>query len=161
MIYQGKWLHKAGLLLLNLLVAVFGTAVVESPVSHLFHPHIILTLLIKEYLLSVIAASFLGFFVYRRWRPDLVKWVGIIGACWFCLRAMGVLTTGHGTLWSEMSGTGCAYGMQMSCRNWLLFTLPAVRAISYSAGAWLCWRIGIYGTSPAEDALLDRFRPFP
>jgi hypothetical protein len=61
-----------------------------------------------------------------------------------------------------MSGTACEHGLQaIGCRNWFLFTIPAVRTISYSLGAWLCWRFIAYGTSPIEGALLVRFPPLP
>ena len=44
--------------------------------------------------------------------------------------------------------------------KWFIFSLPAIRTSFYSAGPWVCWRLGCYGTSSMENALLGRF-PLP
>jgi hypothetical protein len=70
-------LRKGGFLLLNLIAAVFGTATVESPFDHLYHPHTIKAVLFKADLLSAVFSFTLGFFVFRRWKPVAAKWVGL------------------------------------------------------------------------------------
>jgi hypothetical protein len=45
----------------------------------------------------------------------------------------------------------------IGCRKYFDFTVPALRVVLYSLGAWLCWRIAAYGTSTLEDAALLRF----
>lgn len=69
--------------LLNLIVALFGTAMVETPISRLFHPHTITDVIVRTYALSALIAFVLGFFVYRQWKPSMAKWVGLGGLCWF------------------------------------------------------------------------------
>jgi hypothetical protein len=152
-------LRKGAFLLLNLITAVFGTAIVESPFDHLYHPRTIGAVLFKADLLSGIFAFALGFIVFRRWKPVAAKWVGFWGACWFALGACLDIT--QGSVWSRMSGTACSEGLHAAhCMKWFIFSLPAIRASFYSAGAWVCWRLGCYGTSSMENALLGRF-PFP
>jgi len=143
--------------LLNLVVALFGTAVVETPLSRLFHPHTITDVLVRTYVLSALIAFVLGFFVYRQWKSSMAKWVGLGGLCWFLFGTF--LSVGRGSLWHRMSGTACEYGLQsIGCRYFFVFTLPTLRTVMYSVGAWLCWRVGAHGTSALEDALLLRFR---
>lgn len=151
-----RWLRSGGLWLVNVLVALFGTAVIEAPFSPVFHPRTIQALLIKQYLLSALFASLLGFFVYRRWRLKTAKWVGVGGICWFLLRAP--LAFSQGGLWHQMSGIGCSNGLHsIGCTNWFIFTIPAFRTVCYSAGAWICWRLNAYGSSALEDAVMVRF----
>ena len=50
-------LHKGGFLLLNLTTAVFGTAIVESPFDHLYHPRTIGAVLFKAELLPIAGAA--------------------------------------------------------------------------------------------------------
>jgi hypothetical protein len=142
--------------LLNLVVALFGTAVVEASLSHLFHPYSITDVLLRTYGLSAVIAFVLGFFVYRQWKSFMAKWVGLGGLCWFLFGIF--LSVGRGGLWDQMSGTACEYGLQaIGCRNWFVFTLPTLRTVLYSVGAWLCWRVAAHGTSALEDAILLRF----
>jgi hypothetical protein len=142
--------------LLNVVVAVFGTAIVETPFSRLFHPHSMAWVLIKGDTFSAIIAFALGFFVYRQWKPAMARWVGGGGILWLVIGV--ILSFNQGTLWEQMSGTECAFGLIASgCWHWFFFTLPALRMVLYSFGALLCWRFGAYGTSAVEDALLVRF----
>jgi hypothetical protein len=142
--------------LLNLIVALFGTAVVETPLSRLFHPHTISDVIVRTYALSALIAFVLGFFVYSQWKPSMAKWVGLGGLCWFLYGTF--LSVGRGGLWDQLSGTACEYGLQATgCRNYFVFTLPALRTVLYSLGAWLCWRFAAHGTSAIEDAFLLRF----
>jgi len=141
---------------LNLIVALFGTAVVETPLSRLFHPHTISDVIVRTYALSALIAFVLGFFVYRQWKSSMAKWVSLGGLCWLFYGMF--LSIGRGTLWGQLSGTACEYGLQATgCRNFFVFTLPAVRTVLYSLGALLCWRFAAHGTSTLEDAFLLRF----
>lgn len=144
--------------LLNVVVALFGTAVIETPISHLFRPHTIADVLVRAHALSAVIAFALGFFVYRQWKPSMARWVGLGGLCWFFLGAL--LSVGRRSIWDQTSGAACEYGLQaIGCRAWFIFTLPAFRTVLYSLGAWLCWRFAAYGTSALENAFLLRFSP--
>jgi hypothetical protein len=54
------WLQVAGVMLINILLAMFGNAVVESPVSPEFRVHTLPAILLKQYILSATCACLLG-----------------------------------------------------------------------------------------------------
>ncbi len=146
-----------GFLLLNLIVAVFGTAIIETLLGLIYHPRTINSLLTKGDLLSALCALALGFVISRRWNLHAARWTGLFGAVWFALGAC--VDINHGTVWSRMSGVACSEGLQAAhCMKWFVFTLPAVRTVFYSTGAWLCWSLSAHGTSSIEDALVGSFK---
>jgi hypothetical protein len=49
-----------------------------------------------------------------------------------------LLALGEGNLWFEFSGLGCSEGIRsVECRNFFIFTIPLLRGLSYSLGAYL------------------------
>ena len=55
---------------------------------------------------------------------------------------------------------GCNGGIDaVGCRNWRVFTIPALRMVTYPAGAILCSRLQHNGPSAIVDAWFGRFRP--
>jgi hypothetical protein len=154
-----KWLSVAGLLLINILLGIFGTAVVESPIYVLWPVHTLPAILLRGYLLSAICACFLGYLVYRRWQAAPAKWIWAIGIGWLGFRAILLLAAEPTSVWSSFSGSGCRDGLHaISCMNWFVFTMPALRLVAYSAGAILCSNLKHNGPSLIEDAWLGRFR---
>jgi hypothetical protein len=155
LIFRGA--RAFGFVLLNLFVAVFGTAIVETLLGHIYHPRTISAVLIKTDLLSALCGFALGFVVSRRWNPRAARWIGLFGVVWFFLGAC--IDLSHGSVWSRMSGIECGEGLHAGhCMEWFVFSLPAVRSVFYSAGAWLCWSLSAHGTSPMEDAIVGRFK---
>lgn len=153
------WLKRLGAFLLNIVIAIFGTAIVTSPFAFVLRPHSIHAVLLKGYVMSAILAAVIGFFVYRRWGSGTAKWVGVIGACWFAFRLLALMGGGLSGMWTEMSGIGCVNGVRnLACMNWLVFTLPTLRLISYSLGAWICFWSGSRGDSAFESAFVGDFR---
>jgi hypothetical protein len=149
------WLRKLGAFLLNIVIAIFGTAIVTSPFAFFLRPHTIQAVLLKGYVTSVVVAALVGFLVYRRWGSSSAKWVSVVGLCWFAFRLFTLLGGGVSGLWPEMSGMGCVIGVRnLACMNWLVFTLPTLRLISYSLGAWICFWSGSRGGSAFESALI-------
>ncbi len=152
-----KAIRGFGFLLLNLIVAVFGTAIVETFIGHFYHPQTISAVLIKTDSLSAICAFALGFFVSRRWNLHMARWIALPGLVWFALGAC--IDIGHGSVWSRMSGIACGEGLHAThCMEWFVFSLPALRTVSYSAGAWLSGRLSVHGTTSVEDAVVARFK---
>jgi hypothetical protein len=142
-------------LFMNSLLAWFGTAVVETPLGHLYRVHNIDQVLEKEYLLSAGCALLLGYFVYRRWRPTSARWVWVMGFFWFVVgvvsvlhsQPVSVLASHPPSLLRTFSGADCIDGTRaLGCRDWLLFTLPALRLVIYSLGALLCAGVGHEGS---------------
>jgi hypothetical protein len=145
-------------IILNLLAILIGTAVLSSVLGRgLWHLHTIKALLLVSYSYDAIAAFCLGFLIYRQFKTTTAKWIWILPAAWFLFRVFTLLG-GSTSLWSELSGVGCANGLHTSgCVNWFLFTTPFVRSIFYSIGAWLCSRFGTDKASLIEDGFLGKF----
>jgi hypothetical protein len=152
-----RYVRSVGLFVLNLIAAIFGTAVIEVPIGQLYYPRTINAVLLKGNLLSAACGFAIGFFVFRRWSPGMARWIGLFGVAWFILGAC--VDINHGSVWSRMSGMECSEGLHAGhCMNWIIFSLPAIRTVFYSAGAWVCWRLSLRGSSSIDDALLGRFK---
>ena len=129
-------LKFAGLLLVNLAVAVIGTAILDSALWRVIPSHSAPAIVWKEFIFSIVCAAFIGFGMWRTWRNSAAKWTWILPAVWF---AFGYLTiAGHGEVWGRLSrfGSGSVLGAP-EVRSFFLFTVPLVRAVSYSFGAYL------------------------
>ena|ERR1039458_3499388 len=129
-------LKFGGLLVVNLVVAVIGTAILDTGMRRVIPPHSIAAMVWKEFILSIICAAFIGFGMWRTWRNSAAKWTWVLPAVWF---AFGYLTiAGHGEVWGRLSGFGSRSVLSApDVRSFFLFTVPLVRAISYSVGAYL------------------------
>ena len=129
-------LKFGGLLLVNLAVAVIGTAVLDTALWRLISSHSVAAIVWKEFTFSIVCAAFIGFGVWRTWRNSAAKWTWILPAVWF---AFGYLTiAGHGDVWGRLSGLGSGSVLSApDVRSFFLFTVPLVRAVSYSVGAYL------------------------
>jgi hypothetical protein len=164
-----RWVRTAGSLLLNLLLAIFGTAVVETPLYSLIKVHTIPEIVQRSDWLSALCGCGLGYVVYRLWRPSIARWLWVAGIAWIAFRIILLLPeqhvsalfpAQHVSIWSALSGTGCSDGITaVGCRNWLQFTLPSIRMVAYSMGATVCSRLQHSGPLPIVDAWLGRFRP--
>ena len=108
-------------LVLHLLTALFGTAIIASELSHIFHPQAIRGVFIRELVISASVAFLLGSFVYYKWKPPEAKWLWIAGACGFAWR---VILGSPQTIHEEV--------------GWLTLGLVSLRVVSYSFGA-LCY----------------------
>jgi len=86
-----RWLRTAGSVLINILLAIFGTTVIEHPFSLMITVHTIPEILQRTYLLIVVCGCLLGYFVYRIWQPHTARWLWIVGIGWFVLGAMPLL----------------------------------------------------------------------
>ena len=129
-------LKLVGLLLVNLVVAVIGTAILDTGMSRVIASHSIAAMVWKEFILSIVCAAFIGFGMWRTWRNSAAKWTWVLPAVWF---AFGYLTiAGRGDVWGRLSGFGSGSVLGApDVRSFFLFTVPLVRAISYSVGASL------------------------
>ncbi|MGA9526612.1 MAG: hypothetical protein WBS24_00710 [Terriglobales bacterium] len=129
-------LKFGGLLLVNLAVAIIGTAILETALWRAIPSHSVAAIVSKEFILSIVIAVFIGFGMWRTWRNPVAKWTWILPAVWF---AFGCLTiAGHGDVWGRLSGFGSQSVLNApDGRSFFLFTVPLVRAVSYSVGAYL------------------------
>jgi hypothetical protein len=133
---------------LDLLGAVLVPAILEGTVWRLVSVHSVGAIVLKEWCLSVPIAAFMGFMMYRSWRSATSKWVWIPLAFWFGLRALpfifrpharGVLGENSG-FWSHFSGAACSVDIS-HCLDFLVFSVPLIRGLSYSIAALLASKI--------------------
>ena len=73
-----KGLRFFGVLILHTAVALIGTAFLESTLGRAFHPHSLAAILWKEWILSLLCAGFIGFFMWRTWKGSPAMWVWIL-----------------------------------------------------------------------------------
>ena len=129
-------LKFAGSLLVNLVVAVIGTAILETSLWRVIPSHSVAAVVRKEFIFSMVCAAFIGFGMWRTWQNSAAKWTWVLPAVWF---AFGCLNfAGHGDVSSPLSGFG-SESVQTAphIRSFFLFTVPLVRATLYSVGAYL------------------------
>jgi hypothetical protein len=137
-------LRVAGRFLLNLTIAILGTTAVESAlwsiVSQVFPVHSESARAFREWLLSLTIAALLGFFIGRR-RSATAIWVWTLPVVFFGLGVLvysarpteSVLVGGH---FAEHFFSPNCLAKRFECRDFYLFTVPAIRAVAYSFGAW-------------------------
>jgi hypothetical protein len=137
MISVGSALRAVGVFLGNLLTAMLTTAILTTEASSIFNPKPDRMLLFDD-CFSAIVSFGLGYFIYRKWRFASAKFVWIVGACLFGLRATHVVIGYHGTLFAEVFGRVSDIP---NVEDWSSFTIPLVRTSFYSIGAFSCSRI--------------------
>jgi hypothetical protein len=122
-----------GLLLLNILIAVIGTAILDTALTRAIPSNTIVAVLWKEIALSFVCATLIGFGMWRTWRHEAAKWTWVIPSLWFAFGVVAV--TGHG-IWGPLSVTSATYGAA-EMRSFFVFTIPLIRAVAYSIGAYV------------------------
>jgi hypothetical protein len=140
-------IRATGILLSNLLIAVFGTEIVADTVMryiHTFQPLPSETAMLKADTVSAVFAFGLGFSVYLRWRPAVSKWLWLAGLVWYVPRALTTLNVNHESVFGGPSEPPIALH---SLADWARFTLSCIRTIFYSTGAfcgswWLSSGVG-------------------
>ena len=136
-----RGLKFCGLVAVHIVIALLGTAILESSLHRIFRPNSIATVLWKELILSATIAFGLGFSVQRLWQNTAAKWAWVLPALWFGFGTL--LTVGHGAIFSQITGTACENGLgDPQCRRWFLFTIPLLRTGFYSVGASVQYIVG-------------------
>lgn len=134
----------AGLFILDLFGAVVVPAILEGSVWRLIPVHSVAAVVVKEWCLSLPCSAFMGLMMYRFWRSGTSKWVWILPALWFGSEAIpyaarpdthSVFSKNSG-FWFHFSGAACATEIS-NCRDFYAFTVPLIRALSYSGAALL------------------------
>jgi len=146
-------------LILHTMVAILGTAVLDTAFGKAFHPYSLAAILWKEWILSLACAAFIGFFMWRTWRVSAAMWVWVLPGFWFALRFLPALfaspqhsVLAGGGLWRQFSGAACDGGTRaLGCLNFLVFTIPFVRGVLYSVGALLASRVSKTEVQPATN----------
>jgi hypothetical protein len=141
-------LRTGGAFLLNFAVATMGVGILESPFIRYVHlfPVSKASILRGDLLTSALAYG-AGYSVYARWEPISAKWVWLAGLGWLGTLVLLMLDGRHGTIW-EISGTATSLDFHnfsdldfQNFSNWTGYTLPVLRTLFYSAGAFCSSRI--------------------
>lgn len=140
--------RAAGCFILDLFGAVLVPAMLEGSIWRALPVHTPTGVVVKVWSLDLATAAFVGFMMYRVWRSGTSKWVWIVPALWFALRALpfaahsqarSVLWTNE-TFWAHFLGGSCA-SRAMDCGDFFAFTVPFIRSLSYSLAATVASRV--------------------
>jgi hypothetical protein len=134
-------IRTMALALLNLVVATVGTGLAEGAFWRQLHVWSLrMTPMLMENLVSSATAFGLGYSIYAQWQPAVSKWLWIAGLCWFIPHALLMLGGSDGSV-LEPAGTNFPADSQ-DITNWVAFTIPCLRTIFYSLGAFCSARTG-------------------
>lgn len=138
-----KFLHPVGVFLLNLIVAVFGTAMIESSIwSQIGHARSVSGAEAREWFLSLAIGAFLGLVVCRQWPNKSAAWVWVLPVAFFTVRLFlyGSITGNSvlvGTSRSEHFFAPNCLNDTGACNDFFVVTIPAARTTAYSLAAWI------------------------
>ena len=131
-------------LLLNFLLAVVGTAMLDTELRRAIPPYTITAIVWKEIILSVLCATFLGFSVgfleWRGRRNTAAKWIWVLAALWFIFGFLMIAagkTNQLGPFNPFSSGSVLSGPDARTMRTFFAFTIPLIRAICYSFAAYI------------------------
>ena len=143
-------LKFSGLVAVNLVVAVIGTAILDTLFRRAIPPHSIAALIWKECVLSIVCAAFIGFGMWRTWRNSAAKWTWVPASAWFALGLLAVAR--HGKVVGQLFGFGIWGPGAAEVRSFFAFTVPLVRAVSYSVGAYVSSLLYAAPVAPESEA---------
>jgi hypothetical protein len=64
-------------------------------------------------------------------------WTWVLPTLWFGVKFL--LAVGKGSLLFQFSGEACVEGVRpIGCINWFVFSIPFIRSVFYSVGAYAC-----------------------
>jgi hypothetical protein len=135
-----RYLKFGGSSLINLAAAVIGTAILDTEVRRLIPTHTVAAIVWKEIILSVVCAAFIGFFMWRTWRNSASKWIWVPAALWFIFGYLVIPRSVN--VWGRLSGLSSESVLSApDVRTFFAFTIPLIRTISYSLGAYISSRV--------------------
>ena len=125
-------LRFLALVLINAVIAVVGTAVVESSLYRFLpRANTISAVLWKESVTSFLVAGLLGLVIAQLWRTEAAKWTWILTSLLFMF---GVVWTSQGTHVFGSVLPDSSLG-PAEIRSFFSFTVPLIRGAAYSLGA--------------------------
>jgi hypothetical protein len=138
-------LRIAGFYLANLFAAVVGTSMLDPGIARAIAGPASLTTLrrycLAEDLISAAMAFVLGYFSYWKLKSATAKWVWIAGALWFGQYVFQHRAEIDNMYFVESSYPDVTASTKM-LETWLSYTLPFLRTIFYSVGAFCCVKWG-------------------
>jgi hypothetical protein len=129
--------QRCGAVFLSTLVAVFGPVAVEAVVSPLYRPNSGQSAILKIWILDVTVAAALGLIMQHSRRSPGARWAWVLPAVVFAGKASSYLLA-QNNIFGHFSGLDCSIELHgPSCNDFLLFTIPLIRSVSYSVAAGL------------------------
>lgn len=127
-------------LLANILGAVIGVGILKTLGSSLVKPftHSIASIILTEWIGSIVFAALLGVSVQWRWRTRSARWVWMPALLWFLFGLVVYLRQGNPLL--TFSGIACMHERGIACLPFTVFTVILVRCSVYSLAAFLSAR---------------------
>jgi hypothetical protein len=135
-----RTLYGGAGLLANTLGAVIGVGILKSLSSLVVHrcTHSRASIILTEWIGSIVFAALLGVSVQRRWKSRSARWVWIPALLWFLFGLFVYSRLGNPLL--TFSGIACIHEQGVSCLPYTLFTVILVRCSVYSLAAFLSAR---------------------
>jgi hypothetical protein len=142
---DGKLLRVQATFALNLAIAIFGTAIVESSAWRVWSliggkTNSVSAIQAREWFLSLTIAALLGFFIGRRWLTTAI-WVWTLPTALFGLGALLYSARLNGSVFgpgfAEHFFAPNCLANPLDCREFFVFTIPGARTVAYSLGAQL------------------------
>jgi hypothetical protein len=124
-------------LVANTLAAVIGVGILKSlssPLVKLF-THSRASIILTEWIGSIVFAALLGVSVQRKWRARSARWVWIPGLVWFWVGFAMYSRLGNPLL--TFSGVACVQKPGVLCLPFTVCTVLLVRCSVYSLAAFL------------------------
>jgi len=131
----------------DVLMSFLGPLILSLPIHWLVPSTSATGVISMEWILSMVLAGALGFFAYRTWRTRTARFTWVIFVLWFVFGLLVKLrfaidNASIGSLWIQFSGIECTGSLlNLDCQTFPLLTIPLVRGLSYSAGAFLAARV--------------------
>jgi len=144
-------LRWCGAFLGNAVAAVIGVGILRVLVfsySVKLFTHSRTSIIVTEWIGSIVFAALLGVSVQRRWNTRTARWIWIPFFLVFLLALAGGLGWPVGNPWLTFSGLTCMQGRSIFCVQFTILTVPLVRTSTYSLAAFLSAR---FGTSQSTE----------
>ena len=133
MILRG--LKFSGFVLINVVVAIIGTAILDTALRGAIPAHTISAILWKETFLSVVCAGGIGFSLWHIWPNSAAKWTWVLPSAWFAVALLALTTGDH--VFGRLFGFGSDSFGAPEMRSFFAFTVPFIRGVFYSLGAYI------------------------
>jgi len=125
--YEGAMLHT--------LFAVFGSIAFAELFRPFYRPTSGQIFILMEWIRSLTGAALAAVLVQRFWKISGAEWAWVIPSASFALAYLRDLLLARGTF-DHFSGHDCAIQTGgTSCQDFFLFTVPFLRAVSYTLAA--------------------------
>jgi hypothetical protein len=127
-----RTLRFAGFLIVQTVIALIGTAIIEHAIWRLVPAHSVVGILWKECILSATCAVLIGFGMWKIWPTSAAKWAWVLLALWFTFGLLTRQSDVLGGLFVVHSGTAL---VAPGPASFFVFAVPLLRAAFYSIGA--------------------------